>query len=70
MRYHHGKRTGIYLDQSGRDRRNGGQICRGNLLERYLNLKTLEKEPLKLDVETSVDAVKVAQFVESKCSAL
>ena len=31
----------------------------GNLLERYLNLKTLEKEPLKLD----------AQFVESKCSA-
>lgn len=41
----------------------------GNLLERYLNLKTLEKEPLKLDVETSVDAAKVAQFVESKCSA-
>lgn len=41
----------------------------GNLLERYLNLKTLEKEPLKLDVETTVDAAKVAQFVESKCSA-
>ena len=41
----------------------------GNLLERYLNLKTLEKEPVKLDVETSVDAAKVAQFVESKCSA-
>ena len=34
------------------------------MLERYLNLKTLEREPLKLDVETSVDATKVAQFVE------
>lgn len=41
----------------------------GNLLERYLNLKSLEKQPIKLDVETAVDAAKVAEFVESKCSA-
>lgn len=41
----------------------------GNLLERYLNLKSLEKQPLKLEVETSVDAAKVAEFVESRCSA-
>lgn len=41
----------------------------GNLLDRYLNLKALEKNPVALDVETAVDAGKVAEFVESRCAA-
>lgn len=45
------------------------QYAGGDLLERYLNLKSLEKQPIKMDVETAVDAAKVAQFVENKCAA-
>ena len=41
----------------------------GNLLERYLNIKALEKNPVALDLETAVDAGKVAEFVESRCAA-
>lgn len=41
----------------------------GNLLERYLNLKSLEANPVSLDVETAVDAKKVAEFVETRLAA-
>jgi len=39
----------------------------GNLLDRYVNMKSLEKEPISLAIETAVDAGKVAEFVESRC---
>lgn len=41
----------------------------GNLLERYLSIKSLEKNPVALTIETTVDAAKVAEFVESRCAA-
>lgn len=41
----------------------------GDLLDRYLDLKRLEKEPLKLEIETSMDGDKVSKFVEEKCSS-
>lgn len=40
----------------------------GNLLKRYLNLKALEKEPVNLEIETSMDSEKIAAFVAEKCS--
>lgn len=40
----------------------------GNLLRRYLNQKRLEKTPVELEIETSVDAGKVEEFVESHLS--
>lgn len=40
----------------------------GNLLERYLNLKKLEKDPVSLDIKTSMDSEKIAAFVAEKCS--
>ena len=40
----------------------------GNLLRRYLNQKRLEQTPVELEIETSVDAGKVEEFVESHLS--
>ena len=40
----------------------------GNLLRRYLNQKSLEKEPVDIALVTEVDAGKVAEFVESRLS--
>lgn len=44
------------------------QYAGGNLLERYVALKSLEKKPLKLSVESSVDENRLAAFVNEKCS--
>lgn len=41
----------------------------GNLLERYLDLKSLQKAPVSLAIETAVDAQKVSSFVEDKCAS-
>ena len=41
----------------------------GNLLDRYVNMKSLEKEPVALDIETAVDSAKVAEFVENQCQS-
>lgn len=42
----------------------------GNLIRRYMNLKDLEKEPVKVALETSLDEEKIAGFVEAECAAL
>lgn len=42
----------------------------GNLIRRYMNLKDLEKEPVRITLETSMDEEKVAGFVETECSSL
>lgn len=42
----------------------------GNLIRRYMNLKDLEKEPVKVDLETSMDEGKIASFVETECASL
>lgn len=42
----------------------------GNLIRRYMNLKDLEMNPVKLDLETSLDDGKVAAFVETECNPL
>lgn len=42
----------------------------GNLIRRYMNLVDLEKEPVILELETSMDQGKVAAFVENECSSL
>lgn len=44
------------------------QYSGGNLLERYAALKSLEKKPVKLSVESSVDEDKLAAFVNDKCA--
>ena len=40
----------------------------GNLLRRYLNQKSLEKEPVDIALVTEVDVGKVAEFVEGRLS--
>lgn len=40
----------------------------GNLLERYLDLKTLQKQPVKMELTTALDADKVSAFVVEKCA--
>lgn len=42
----------------------------GNLIRRYMNLVDLEKEPVTVELETSVDEGKVAAFIEAECSSL
>lgn len=41
----------------------------GNLIRRYMNLKDLEKEPVRIALETSMDEEKVAGFVETECNS-
>lgn len=38
----------------------------GNLLERYLDMKELQKAPVALDIETEVDEQKISDFVTEK----
>lgn len=40
----------------------------GNLLERYLDLKSLQTSPVALEIATEVDEEKVAAFVAEKCA--
>lgn len=40
----------------------------GNLLGRYLDLKTLQKQPVKMELTTAFDADKVSTFVVDKCA--
>lgn len=42
----------------------------GNLIRRYMNLVDLEKEPVTMELETSMDEGKVAAFVDAECSSL
>ena len=42
----------------------------GNMVSRYMQRKDLEVNPVKADLETSVDEAKVTAFVEEKCSGL
>lgn len=47
-----------------------GDLLGGNLIRRYMNRKDLEKNPVKVDLETSMDETKVAGFVEAECASL
>ncbi|MEG1901558.1 MAG: VanW family protein [Clostridium sp.] len=40
----------------------------GNLLERYLDFKRLEKQPISISLQTAVDAKKVSAFTEEQCA--
>ena len=40
----------------------------GNLLERYLDMKSLQAQPVTLNIETAVDEQKVSAFVLEKCT--
>lgn len=40
----------------------------GNLLERYLELKSLQKQPVNMEVTTELDSQKISTFVEDKCT--
>ena len=42
----------------------------GNLVQQYMGLKDLEKEPVHIPLETSVDEAKVQEFVSEKCEGL
>lgn len=42
----------------------------GNLIRRYMNLKDLEMNPVKLELETALDSGKVEAFVETECNPL
>ena len=43
------------------------KLSGGNLLRRYLNQKELEQSGVDLQIETSVDEAKVAEFVQTRC---
>ena len=42
----------------------------GNLIQQYMGLKDLEKEPVHIPLETSVDEAKVEAFISKKCEGL
>ena len=42
----------------------------GNLIQRYMGLKDLEKNPVQLPLETEVDETKVDAFVKEHCEGL
>lgn len=44
------------------------KLSGGNLLRRYLNQKELEQSGVDLQIETSVDEAKVAEFVQTRCA--
>ncbi|MEG0215589.1 MAG: VanW family protein, partial [Hungatella sp.] len=41
-----------------------------NLIKRYMNAKDLEKNPVHIELETSMDQTKIAAFVDQECSSL
>lgn len=42
----------------------------GNLIQRYMALKDLEKNPVHLPLETQTDAARIEQFINETCSNL
>lgn len=46
------------------------EIAEGNLIEQYMKRKDVEKEPLRIPLETTVDQAQVENFVEEQCQGL
>ncbi len=46
------------------------ELSQGNLIQRYMKEKDLVREPLKLPLETAVDAETLETFIEEQCTGL
>lgn len=59
---------GFYWSNQAEIEEATGRYGGGNLLERYLDQKALSKAPVKLEIETAVDADAVAAFAEKSAT--
>lgn len=59
---------GLYWSNKEEAQEAADRYSGGNLLERYLDLKNLEKQPVNMELTTALDEEKVKAFVEEKCT--
>lgn len=62
------KDLGFYWSNQQEVEEAAARYSGGNLLERYLDLKNLQKQPVNLEIETAVDSEKISAFVAEKCA--
>lgn len=64
------KELGFYWSNTSAVEDTFDHVVGGNLIKQYMSRKDLQKEPVHVPLETSVDEAKVEAFVTEKCAGL
>ncbi len=59
---------GFYWKNPDAVKEAAGHVMGGNLIQRYMELKDLEKTPVHIDLETGVEEEKIAALIQERCT--
>lgn len=62
------KELGFYWSNTDAVEEAAEHAVSGNLIEQYMGMKDLQKEPVNIPLETAVDEAKVEGFIREKCA--